>query len=454
MENIKKYIIYLLFLSFAISQTKIAYSLTLVDTERSQFDFTGYSRLGFGKSGVGGVQSDFKIPESTSKYRLGNEANDYAELAFSYDYLIGRKLDKVMGVVWRTAYYREYGKAKDIDITYVAELYMHLDNIFGGKSLWFGRRFYDRKNIDMLDRYWLNSAQDGYGIGLENLLDRGDEEIKIAIISFNDRDRTNYKSQSRSNTLFNYTTDVRWEGIALGECSDINFAVNYTIRPAKENLGYDTRHGIGLFAWLDYETDRLHNYTAVIYRQGANVLSNNGSGLTLKENLFNDRRVITDLKDTYQIEVSNNLKYDNMSSYALDALALFSMQNYGTNPYWLEEDGSKTYYPELGNKFYWFTLGARNIFYVGNLLRFNLELSSEYAIIDHLNRDGFLHKVTFMPELARRPELNQKPVLRPYITYATWSDSLCGYVGTSPTGAQYGDATNGFTYGLQLELVW
>ncbi len=433
-----------------------ASALTIVDSERSTFDFTGYARLGIGGSGSGGVQSDFQIPESTSKYRLGNEANDYAEAAFSYDYLVGADLNKSIGVVWRTAYYLEYGAHKDIDVTYAAELYLHLDNIFGGdESIWVGRRFYDRKYIDMLDRYWLNSAQDGYGIGVENLFHRdGEEDIKIALISFNDRDKDNYKSQSRSNTLFNYTADLRWEGIAVGKYSDINFAANYTIRPRNENLGYETRHGVGLFAWLDYESDRVQNYTALIYRHGANVLSNNGSGLTLKENQFDDRRVITDLRDTYQVEVSNNFRYDNMQSYALDAVALFSMQDYGTDPYWLESDGSKTYYPDLGSMFYWFTLGARNIFYVSELFRINVELSSEYAIINHLDTAGFLNKITFMPEFAQRRGLNQKPVIRPYITYAAWSDSLLGYVGTTPSGAQYGDSTDGFTYGIQLELVW
>lgn len=438
-----------------VAQPNVAYAFTLVETTHSDFNVTGYARLGIGGSGIGGVQSDFKIPEATSKYRLGNEANDYGELAFSYNYTMGDDLDKKIGMVWRTAYYREYGKQKDIGITYAAELYLHMDNLFGGdESIWLGRRFYDRKNIDMLDRYWLNSAQDGYGIGVENLLDKGDEDIKVAIISFNDRDLDNYKSQSRSNTLFNYTTDVRWEGIAIGERSDVNFAANYTIRPKKESLGYETRHGFGLFAWIDYEGERVRNYTAMIFRQGANVLSNNGSGLAIRENQYEDRRVITDLRNTYQIEISNNLRYDNMRSYAIDAVALFSMQNHGTNPYWLETDGSKTYYPELGSNFYWFTLGARNIFYVCDYLRLNVELSSEYAIINHLNTDGFLNKITFMPEFAQRRGLDQKPVIRPYITYATWSESLRGYIGTSPTGAQYGDSTDGFTYGLQVELTW
>ncbi|MFR9629348.1 MAG: carbohydrate porin [Rikenellaceae bacterium] len=165
MRDYPKNIIRTLLFIAMIMQPLVARSFTLVETTRSYLDFTGYSRIGIGTSGEGGVQSDFIIPESSSKYRLGNEANDYVELAFSYDYHLGAQLDKSLGMVWRTAYYREYGKGKDIDVTYAAELYMHMDNIFGGgESIWLGRRFYDRKNIDMLDRYWLNSAQDGYGL--------------------------------------------------------------------------------------------------------------------------------------------------------------------------------------------------------------------------------------------------------------------------------------------------
>jgi maltoporin len=43
-----------------------------------------------------------------------------------------------------------------------------------------------------------------------------------------------------------------------------------------------------------------------------------------------------------------------------------------------------------------------------------------------------------------------RPVLRAFLTYASWSDGFRGLVG----GAPYFDRTNGLTYGVQAETWW
>src|SRR6266404_122516 len=48
----------------------------------SSFEFHGYFRSGYGLNSVGGQQVAFEAPGADAKYRLGNEAETYAELIF------------------------------------------------------------------------------------------------------------------------------------------------------------------------------------------------------------------------------------------------------------------------------------------------------------------------------------------------------------------------------------
>jgi maltoporin len=46
------------------------------------FEFHGYARSGSSLNSVGGEQAAFEAPGAEAKYRLGNEAETYAELIF------------------------------------------------------------------------------------------------------------------------------------------------------------------------------------------------------------------------------------------------------------------------------------------------------------------------------------------------------------------------------------
>src|SRR5262249_38294897 len=46
------------------------------------FEFHGYFRSGYGLTSAGGQQVAFQAPGADAKYRLGNEAETYAELIF------------------------------------------------------------------------------------------------------------------------------------------------------------------------------------------------------------------------------------------------------------------------------------------------------------------------------------------------------------------------------------
>jgi maltoporin len=64
--------------------------------------------------------------------------------------------------------------------------------------------------------------------------------------------------------------------------------------------------------------------------------------------------------------------------------------------------------------------------------------------------DGWLRKITIAPQIGAGNKFFSRPVLRAFLTYASWSDGLRGMVGGTP----YQNKTNGLTYGVQAEAWW
>src|SRR5262249_22452986 len=65
--------------------------------QANAFEFHGYFRSGYGLNSVGGQQVAFQAPGAGAKYRLGNEAETYAELIFVNNWL---NPDKNPGKAW------------------------------------------------------------------------------------------------------------------------------------------------------------------------------------------------------------------------------------------------------------------------------------------------------------------------------------------------------------------
>src|SRR5262249_60075849 len=65
------------------AETKIAG----LQQQVSAFEFHGYFRSGYGLNSDGGQQVAFQAPGADAKFRLGNEAETYAELIFVNNWL-------------------------------------------------------------------------------------------------------------------------------------------------------------------------------------------------------------------------------------------------------------------------------------------------------------------------------------------------------------------------------
>ena len=86
------------------------------------------------------------------------------------------------------------------------EMYAKYDTA-DGYSIWAGKRFYQRKDIHIMDFYYLNNS--GHGTGIENI-DVGAGNLNFAVIKWaNDGDTADYNRNV-------YKLDARWNAIPVG----------------------------------------------------------------------------------------------------------------------------------------------------------------------------------------------------------------------------------------------
>jgi DNA invertase Pin-like site-specific DNA recombinase len=97
----------------------------------------------------------------------------------------------------------------------------------------------------------------------------------------------------------------------------------------------------------------------------------------------------------------------------------------------------------------WISFGARPQIFFTKYVSLAFERG-----FDHTNspgqHDGWLRKFTIAPQIGAGRKFYSRPVLRAFLTYASWSDGFRGLVG----GVPYLDRTNGLTYGVQAETWW
>ncbi len=424
------------------------------ESEQNKFSISGYLRSGAGWSEGGETQAHFQMPGALNKYSLGNQADTYGELEFDYTHYLNKEKETSLDVVWMTSIYEDFGTEKQMNFNFTEQLYVRANNLLGwGESIWAGNRFYDRRAIHMLDRQWINPGQKGWGFGIEHFLNLDDkEDVKLAVWQFTNKDVVSYKNALTDN-LYNYTLDIRWVNKPISETLRLNTAINYSYRVANNTLGYEGVHGYGLFGWVDYAKNNITNTTALLFRQGANISSDHWSGISYSENPSNTSLVTSDLSRAYSLELNNDFLYDDFDRFALNFITTAVVRNYGTTPYEYV-DGEAYYLNDLGKMMYWLSAGARGSYYVNDNFRLTLEYTHEYIDNRQLEATGHLNKVVFSPELSLAKGFYSRPALRPFVTYAFWSDSLRGQIATNPTGSPYGNATSGFTCGIQFEIWW
>src|SRR5215831_17517835 len=150
-----------------------------LEEEMRSFEFHGYLRSGYGLNSRGGQQVAFQAPGADAKYRLGNEAETYAELIFVNNWVNPehdsdktwiRSEVMVEANTTNSANYANFANGTGNDQFRFREAFVQAGNVFESQpdaKFWAGERYYRREHIDINDFYPLDMS--GYGAGVEDL---------------------------------------------------------------------------------------------------------------------------------------------------------------------------------------------------------------------------------------------------------------------------------------------
>lgn len=199
-----------------------AVALALGSVTASAVDFHGYFRAGMQANTEGGAVYCLGTGNEGHRVgRLADECDTYAEIALSQE--VYNKANSKFTVNTLVAYGTTEGNVDQQGDSWqglggegpwdgqrlsIRELYAKYDTA-DGYSIWAGKRFYQRKDIHILDFYYLNNS--GYGAGIENI-DVGAGNVALAVTKW----ANDGSSKSAENFRNVYKLDARWNGIPVG----------------------------------------------------------------------------------------------------------------------------------------------------------------------------------------------------------------------------------------------
>ena len=209
-----------------------AVALALSSVAASAVDFHGYARAGAQASTQGGeVYCLGNGNKGHMVGRLGDECDTYAELTLNQE--VYNKANNKWTLNTLVAYGTAEGN-RDLQgdswqgvggdgpwngqRLSIRELWTGYQTDVG-YQIWAGKRFYQRKDIHLLDLYYLNNS--GYGAGIEGI-DVGMGNLAFAVTKWANDGTSDYNRNV-------YKLDARWNGIPVGPLGNLDASVIYAL---------------------------------------------------------------------------------------------------------------------------------------------------------------------------------------------------------------------------------
>lgn len=368
----------------------------------------GYFRTGIGSSEKGNTQECFQLSGAPAKYRLGNECEQYGELAAKQSLLTFQDGSE-LSVNGMMQFYNEYGQSLnfsgDDGFTRLNQIYLDWQNIalLNGANIWAGRRYYNRNDSHMTDFYYWNQSGTGFGL----------DEYKIGDYSFS-------YSFSRKDNLFQEKDisrhDLTVKGITLTPNNELQAGISYIDH--HENNGWSV-----IIQDIQKHVLNGKNTIAFQYGEGPGMgLSYTGDVTLNKEN--NSFRVI----DIFDWESKSN-KFNGQMQ------ALFQKNAFENNI-----------------DFEWISLGSRASYVFNDKVKISGEIGFD-QIKDSSTRN--LTKLTIAPTWSfDGTKYYDRPELRIYYTYALWNNAEKSLRDSLLPANDFFDTNHGSNFGIQLENWW
>jgi len=402
------------------------------------FEFHGYFRSGYGLNSVGGEQVAFQAPGAGAKYRLGNEAETYAELIFVNNW-VNPEHDSsktwmktefmIEANTTNSANYANFPNQVGNDQFRLREAFVQAGNVLDSQpdaKFWAGERYYRRQHIDIDDFYPLDMS--GYGAGVEDL-DFGKGKMSVAFLS-------------------GARPDVITENGNYAKSSiDVRF--------------YDLKGPVGLWGgWFDFATSKggkLLSGSTSDLTPGQNIASTKGYAFGLRHQRLEWHGGYHSFSIQYGTGPASNYStsIDDPTPFLHSEKRLLMTEQVLVQPndrfaimpifiYQRSRDGNP-----LHDWNQWVSFGVRPEVFFTKYLSLAFE-----GGFDHTQSrgqyDGWLRKFTIAPQIGAGRKFFSRPVLRAFLTFADWSDGLREFVG----GVPYQNRTSGLTYGVQAETWW
>ena len=412
-------------------------------------DISGYFRAGYGRSNEGGPQQAFGIPD-LAKYRLGNEAENYGELAFAKTFfplgMFGSEKGELEGPIARMTYrlsfynpYDNYGSAQDTQFG-SPEVWASVANVISGMpdaKFWAGDRFYRRHDIHINDFYFWDMS--GGGGGVEDVT-LGNGKLALAWIGngaqsgvvngFDSPDPENEAGFSKTSFDLRY-----YDWGFLGGTGEVGLIYSRANSGNDVNgLSAPNSNGIALnLVKTDKEFLDKNSLNVMSLQFGTGPASSFTSGFeTFSTPAGSFIRPAPE--EAWRLRATEQLVIQPIEEFSIGAAMVYQYTDYGI---------------DIPNQ-QWLSGGLRPIWHISDGFSLAFESGVDWASSTQGGEGGTLGKLTIAPQVSIGNEFFSRPVLRAFFTYAMWTEGLQGEVG----GLDYNDKTSGWTWGVQMESWW
>lgn len=412
----------------------------------SAFEFNGYFRAGTGGTSEGGDQVCFQAPGAGAKYRLGNECEIFAELAFSEVLFEGDegayfRLDTMMAFVVE-------GEADfENDDPAFRQAWVEAGNIAGGifegAKFWAGKRFYRRHDVHINDFYfWGQGGRIGAGIE--------DIDFGVAKFAYGYFRNANDDFDELSATVIDPDTGEPIPGL-VRNIQGQRIQVNNRAVSSHDLRVYDIEVNPKGFLTLGFDL-------RISEEDDDDFDGNNGFMLNIihfQDGLFGGFNKLAlqygqGAASTLQDASNDEAGSDVFTARIVEQLLFQPHENVSGLFVIIYEERSDDARADPID--YWFSTGVRPKYHFTDYFNVALELGYD-QVKPEQGDTRQLFKVTLAPQITAGRAFFARPDLRVFITYADWNDAADPGVitgGESP----FEDENDGLTFGVQAEAWW